>query len=68
MSIEAVQADYKILDNMLKDALSNMVLTDKIMAIRDSIKNLQSECPHRNAFYDFSQDDECPYCKKRFGK
>lgn len=39
---------------MLKDALSNMVLTDKIIAIRDSIKNLQSECPHRNAFYDFS--------------
>lgn len=67
-SIETVQADYKVLNNKLKDALSKMELTDKIIAIRDSIKNLQSECPHRNESYDFSHDDECPYCKKKFGK
>lgn len=67
-SIEAIQADYRELNNMLNDALSHMELSDRIFIIRDEIKELQNICPHDNGSYNFSDQESCPYCGKKFRK
>lgn len=66
MDIENIQQSYWVLSKELKVALSRMELTDKVMAIRDEIKELQSACPHNNGTFDFSTTAECPYCGKKF--
>ena len=61
-----IKKKYNELTNELKKAVSNMELSDKVFAIRDEIKALQTLCPHNVGHYDFSQTDECPYCGKKF--
>ena len=63
-----IYARYQELNIQLKDALSRMERTDKIFVIRDEIKELQNMCPHNNGSYDFSDQDQCPYCGKKFRK
>jgi len=53
---------------MLNDALSHMELSDRIFIIRDEIKELQNICPHDNGSYNFSDQESCPYCGKKFRK
>ena len=63
-----IQNRYQELNAELKEALSHMERTDKIIIIRDEIKALQNMCPHSNGNYDFSDQDQCPYCGKKFRK
>lgn len=66
MDINNIKTQYDNLNNQLKQALARMELTDKIIIIRDQIKDLQQICPHNNGHYDFSRDIECPYCGRKF--
>jgi len=66
MDIEAIRSEYNNLNAKLKKAVSTMELTDRVITIRDAIRDLQKLCPHNNGQYDFSHEDECPYCGKRF--
>lgn len=66
MDINNIKEKYKSLNQELKQALSRMERTDRVFAIRDAIKDLQSLCPHNNGNYDFSDTDQCPYCGKHF--
>ena len=66
MDINNIKIKYETLNKELKDALSRMEKTDKVFIIRDAIKDLQALCPHNNGNYDFSSEDECPYCGRKF--
>ena len=61
-----VKRRYNELSAELKKELGKMERSDKVMTIRDEIKNLQTLCPHNMGNYDFSQSEECPYCGKKF--
>ena len=66
MEATEVKKRYNELSAELKKALGKMERSDKIITIRDEIKNLQQLCPHNMGNYDFSQSEECPYCGKKF--
>jgi len=68
MNENEIHARYQELSEELRDALSTMEYKDRIFVIRDEIKELQSMCPHNNGNYDFSDQDQCPYCGKKFRK
>ena len=68
MDINNIKTKYQELNNELKQALSHMERSDRVILIRDAIKDLQKLCPHNNGNYDFSNTEECPYCGKKFGK
>lgn len=66
MDINSVKNKYDSLNKELRQALSRMERTDKVLVIREAIKDLQMICPHNNGSFDFSNNDECPYCGKKF--
>ena len=66
MDVNSIKVKYDSLNKELRQALSRMEKTDRVLIIRDAIKDLQNLCPHNNGNYDFSADDECPYCGKHF--
>ena len=66
MDINSIKVKYDALNKDLKQALSRMEKTDRVFIIRDAIRDLQTLCPHNNGNYDFSNDNECPYCGKHF--
>ena len=66
MDINSVKDKYDSLNKELRQALSRMERTDKVLIIREAIKDLQTICPHNNGSFDFSNNDECPYCGKKF--
>ena len=68
MDINSVKDKYDSLNKELRQALSRMERTDKVFVIREAIKDLQTICPHNNGSFDFSNNDECPYCGKKFRK
>lgn len=68
MDIEQVKARYDELNERLQYALSHMELSDEIHNVRKEILELQNECPHSNAIYNYTLYGECPYCKKKFGE
>lgn len=68
MDINSVKDKYDSLNKELRQALSRMERTDKVLIIREAIKDLQTICPHNNGSFDFSNNDECPYCGKKFRK
>lgn len=61
-----VKRKYTELSAELKKELSKMQRSDRVITIRDEIKDLQQLCPHNIGNYDFSQSEECPYCGKKF--
>lgn len=65
MDIENIRQEYAKLNDELKDALSTMERSDKVIKVREEIKNLQKQCPH---FEGFSLGENCPYCGKKFGE
>lgn len=66
MDIDNIKTKYENLSFELKQALARMELTDKVITIREEIRDLQRLCPHNNGNYDFSNTNECPYCGKKF--
>ena len=66
MDIDNIRVKYENLSYELRQALAKMELTDRVVTIRDEIKDLQRVCPHNNGSFDFSQTDECPYCGRHF--
>ena len=68
MDINEIKTTYTNLTLELKEALSKMQLTDRVITIRDAIKDLQNMCPHDNGSFDFSTTTDCPYCGKHFRK
>lgn len=66
MDIDNIRVKYENLSFELKQALARMELTDKVITIREEIRDLQRLCPHNNGNYDFSNTNECPYCGKKF--
>lgn len=68
MTNNEVKSRYQELSLELKDALSRMEYSDRVFLIRDEIKKLQNICPHNNGSYDFSEQENCPYCGKKFRK
>ena len=66
MEATEVKRKYTELSAELKKELSKMQRSDRVITIRDEIKDLQKLCPHNMGNYDFSGSDECPYCGKKF--
>ncbi len=66
MDIDNIKIKYENLSFELKQALARMELTDKVITIREEIRDLQRLCPHNNGNYDFSNTNECPYCGRKF--
>ena len=65
MDINDIKTRYNELSAELKKALATMQRNDRVLTIRDEIKDLQALCPHNIGAYDFSKADECPYCGKK---
>ena len=53
MDINSVKDKYDSLNKELRQALSRMERTDKVLIIREAIKDLQTICPHNNGSFDF---------------
>ena len=68
MVIDEIKNKYNKLNAELKDTLSHMEKSDRVFIIRNEIKELQNMCSHNNGNYDFSNQDQCPYCGKKFRK
>lgn len=68
MDINNIKIKYQELNNELRQALSRMERSDRVILIRDAIKDLQKLCTHNNGSFDFSDTNECPYCGKKFRK
>lgn len=68
MNYEDIKSQYQTLNKELKKALATMEYSNKVLLIRDEIKELQDVCPHNNGSFDFSTTDNCPYCGKNFRK
>ena len=68
MEMDTIKTKYNILNQELKQALSTMEYSDRVITIKESIKELQDICPHNNGSYDFSITENCPYCGKKFRK
>lgn len=68
MDIKEIKTQYNNLNSELKTALSRMEYTDRIVAIRDAIKDLQMLCPHDDGHVNFSKTPKCPYCGRKFGE
>ena len=68
MNENDIHARYQELSEELRTALSTMERSDRVFVIRDEINKLQRMCPHHNGNYDFSDQDACPYCGKKFRK
>ena len=66
MDINNIKEEYQQLNHDLKKALSTMQRTDRVIMIREAIKDLQQICPHNNGSFDFSITEYCPYCGKHF--
>lgn len=66
MTNNEIAEKYYELNLALKDALSRMERSDRVFCIRGEIKELQELCPHNNGSYDFSEQQSCPYCGKKF--
>lgn len=66
MEVTDIKAKYAELNSELKEALRTMQLNNKVILIRDEIRDLQCICPHNNGSFDFSATDECPYCGRKF--
>lgn len=66
MEVIDIKNRYNELSDELRQALSRMERSDRVLTIRDEIKALQKLCPHNMGHYDFSQSNECPYCGKKF--
>lgn len=66
MAIDEIKNKYNKLNAELKDTLSHMEKSDRVFIIRNEIKELQGICPHSNGSYDFSNQESCPYCGKKF--
>ena len=66
MDIDNIKIKYDTLNKELKQALARMERTDRVIIIRDAIKDLQQLCPHNNGSFDFSDTNACPYCGKHF--
>lgn len=66
MDINNIKEEYQQLNHDLKKALSTMQRTDRVIMIREAIKDLQQICPHNNGSFDFSTTEYCPYCGKHF--
>lgn len=66
MDVIDISRKYKELNANLKQALSTMEYSDKIMILREQIQDLQHLCPHKMNEHDFSTANECPYCGKKF--
>ncbi len=66
MEVIDIKKRYNELSDELKQALSRMERSDRVITIRDEIKALQKLCPHNMGHYDFAQSNECPYCGKKF--
>lgn len=66
MIIENIKEQYNQLNLQLKNALSTMERSDNVFIIREKIKDLQKVCPHSDGNFDYSDQDVCPYCGKKF--
>ena len=66
MDINSDKDKYDSLNKELRQALSRMERTDRDLIIREAIADLETICPHNNGSFDFSNNDECPYCGKKF--
>lgn len=65
MKNQEIKATYDYLNQELRDALSTMERSDKIIEIRKAIKELQNICPHTG---NYELNQKCPYCGKKFGE
>ena len=65
MNVNEIQQTYKTLNNELREAVSHMERSDRLFVIRQAIKELQNLCPHENDNYNFTHEEQCPYCGKR---
>lgn len=66
MDINNIKTQYDNLNADLKQALSRMERTDRVIKIHEAIRDLQQLCPHNNGSFDFTTTDECPYCGRKF--
>ena len=66
MDINDIKSQYVDLNLQLINALSTMDLSDKVINIRKSMKELQNICPHTDGIHNFALEYKCPYCGRIF--
>ena len=67
MDIKEIQTQYTRLNKELRQAVSTMEHKNTISIIKKQIHELQELCPHKlDGTYDFTHEEQCPYCGKRF--
>lgn len=65
MNIDEIMQKSAALHAQLRVALSTMDKKDTIFQLHTELKQLQDECPHYSAKYNYTMaDNKCPYCGK----
>lgn len=67
MTIEEITSASAQLNEELRQALSTMERSDKVMRIRKEIRALQAQCPHSDK-YQFGLETICSYCGYKRGE
>ena len=69
MTIEEITFNMNVLKDSLRNALSTMEHSDKVLYIRKQIKELQNKCPHESDVFHLDSDHRvCPYCGYKRGE
>ena len=50
----------------LNAILAKMIYSMDIPALRERLEQLKEQCPHQGEGTDYTLEDECPFCKKKF--
>ena len=67
MTIDEISLRMSELNAQLRQAISTMERSDKVIYIRNLIKEIQSECPHASDEFQLDKQHKvCPYCGKKF--
>ena len=66
IDIDEIIHAKEMLDAELRHALSTMEKKDTILKIRMRMMELQNNCPHFSAKYNWTHTDHCPYCGKKY--
>ena len=66
LTLQEVLEVRQALEADLAKALAKMTYSMDIQFLRERLEGLKDLCPHQGEGTDYTLEDECPFCKKKF--
>ena len=66
LTLQEVEEIRTSLESDLNKALAKMTFSMDIQFLRERLEQLKDLCPHQGEGTDYTLEDECPFCKKKF--